>query len=131
MKKTIITIALLFNLCYAAKNKVELLECRKENQKLNEVLAKIINSNEEVSIDYPTSRKDVKQSKIKAKEVVKVARIESKTIVKTDKFRNFLNSLTRITALLVSLSLFGGGVAFGKFTTFLKSNVRWLSWLPI
>ena len=61
----------------------------------------------------------------------KVVKNDNKTEVKTDKFLNFMQGLTRITALLVAGGFMGGGVLLTKFLQMLKSNTKAFAWLPI
>tara|TARA_R110002020_G_scaffold218140_2_gene425908 strand:- start:220 stop:615 length:396 start_codon:yes stop_codon:yes gene_type:complete len=61
----------------------------------------------------------------------KVVKNDNKTEVKTDKFLNFMQGLTRITALLVAGGFMGGGVLITKLLQLLKSNTKAFSWLPI
>jgi len=61
----------------------------------------------------------------------KVVKSENKTEVKTDKFLNFMQGLTRMTALLVAGGFMGGGVLITKLLQLLKSNTKAFSWLPI
>ena len=61
----------------------------------------------------------------------KVVKNDNKTEVKTDKFLNFMQGLTRITALLVAGGFMGGGVLMTKLLQMLKSNTKAFAWLPI
>ena len=61
----------------------------------------------------------------------KVVKNDNKTEVKTDKFLNFMQGLTRITALLVAGGFMGGGVLLTKFLQMLKTNTKAFAWLPI
>lgn len=101
-----------------------------------------------IILTEPPTRKDVKIEKIKSKREIKESRVnanvkvesskiglkqaknDNKTKVKTDKFLNFMQGLTRITALLVVGGSIGGGVLLTKGLQLLKKH-PYFSWLPI
>ena len=60
-----------------------------------------------------------------------IVRDNNKTEVKTDKFLNFMQGLTRITAILTAGGFFAAGGAGLKLLQTLKEKVPFLSFLPV
>lgn len=76
--------------------------------------------------------KQTEKTKRKADvQATKIVKDNNKTEVKTDKFLNFMQSLTRITAILTAGGFFAAGGAGLKLLQTLKEKVPFLSFLPV
>lgn len=76
------------------------------------------------------ARWDAKVEIVKAKQETKQIKSNNKTEIKTDKFLNFIQGLTRITASLVVGGFISSGMLLMKGLQLLKKT-SWFSWLPV
>lgn len=118
MKKLII-ILLLFSTTQAATKKslkTKLDKCQILTIQLDSLLR---SQKEVVNILPPTTRKDVKLAQIEAKRDIRTTQIESKVTIKTDWFKNLMNNITKVVALLTLVGTAGVGAflktIFDKF----------------
>lgn len=137
MKTTIIIFSIFILFCNFAhatpkkRDKIEALEtalksCLSDKETITDTII-VYSGKEAVKV-----AKQVEKTKRKASiQNTKVVKIENKTEVKTDKFKNFMSGLTKMTALLVAGGFLGGGVVLTKILQFAKQKVPFLKWLPI
>jgi hypothetical protein len=156
MKRTI-AILMLFSIAYATP-KSRLSDCEEALQKMT--LSKcqvydtiyltytnVVNNNDCIK-DVPT-RKDVKIAKqsektkrrglitkkhealAEIKAIKAIEKSDNKVEVKTDKFLNFIQGLTRMSAILMAGGFFAAGGAGFKLLQIAKDKIPFLSWLPI
>jgi putative sterol carrier protein len=156
MKRTI-AILMLFSIAYATP-KSRLSDCEEALQKMTlskcEVYdtiyltyTNVVNNNDCIK-EVPT-RKDVKIAKqsektkrrglitqkhealAEIKAIKAIEKSDNKVEVKTDKFLNFIQGLTRMSAILMAGGFFAAGGAGFKLLQIAKDKIPFLSWLPI
>jgi hypothetical protein len=156
MKRTI-AILMLFSIAYATPRS-RLRDCEEALQKMTLSKCKVydtiylnytnvVNNNDCIK-DVPT-RKDVKIAKqsektkrrglitqkhealAEIKAIKAIEKSDNKVDVKTDKFLNFMQGLTRMSAILMAGGFFAAGGAGFKLLQIAKDKIPFLSWLPI
>ena len=142
-----ITILMLFSIAYA-NPKSRLRDCEEALQKM--MLSKVIIADTTyVTERCEATRKDVKIAKqsektkrrglitqkhealAEIKAIKAIEKSDNKAEVKTDKFLNFIQGLTRLSAILMAGGFFAAGGAGFKLLQIAKDKIPFLSWLPI
>ena len=145
--KRAITILMLFSIAYATP-KSRLRDCEEALQKM--MLSKVIIADTTyVTERCEATRKDVKIAKqsektkrrglitqkhealAEIKAIKAIEKSDNKVEVKTDKFLNFIQGLTRMSAILMAGGFFAAGGAGFKLLQIAKDKIPFLSWLPI
>ena len=147
--KRAITILMLFSVVYAyATPKSRLRDCEAALQKM--ILSKVIIADTTyITERCEATKRDVKITKqsektkrrglitqkneaIKEIKAIKaIEKSDNKAEVKTDKFLNFMQGLTRMSAILMAGGFFAAGGAGYKLLQIAKDKIPFLSWLPI
>ena len=145
--KRAITILMLFSVAYATP-RTRLSDCEEALYKMT-ISKVIITDTIYLSQRCEATRKDfkiVKQSEktkrrglitqkneaIKEIKAIKaIEKSDNKVEVKTDKFLNFIQGLTRMSAILMAGGFFAAGGAGFKLLQIAKDKIPFLSWLPI
>ena len=142
-----ITILMLFSIAYA-NPKSRLRDCEEALQKM--MLSKVIIADTTyITERCEATRKDVKIAKqsektkrrglitqkhealAEIKAIKAIEKSDNKAEVKTDKFLNFIQGLTRMSAILMAGGFFAAGGAGFKLLQIAKDKIPFLSWLPI
>jgi hypothetical protein len=155
--KRAITILMLFSIAYA-NPKSRLSDCEEALQKMTIskcqvydtiylTYTNVVNNNDCIK-EVPT-RKDVKivkqsektkrrglitqkhEALAEIKAIKAIEKSDNKVDVKTDKFLNFMQGLTRMSAILMAGGFFAAGGAGFKLLQIAKDKIPFLSWLPI
>jgi hypothetical protein len=145
--KRAITILMLFSIAYATP-KSRLRDCEEALQKM--MLSKVIIADTTyITERCEATRKDVKIAKqsektkrrglitqkhealAEIKAIKAIEKSDNKVEVKTDKFLNFIQGLTRMSAILMAGGFFAAGGAGFKLLQIAKDKIPFLSWLPI
>jgi hypothetical protein len=145
--KRAITILMLFSVVYA-NPKSRLRDCEEALQKMT--LSKVIIADTTyITERCEATRKDVKIAKqsektkrrglitqkhealAEIKAIKAIEKSDNKVEVKTDKFLNFIQGLTRMSAILMAGGFFAAGGAGFKLLQIAKDKIPFLSWLPI
>jgi hypothetical protein len=145
--KRAITILMLFSVAYATP-KSRLRDCEEALQKM--MLSKVIIADTTyITERCEATRKDVKIAKqsektkrrglitqkhealAEIKAIKAIEKSDNKVEVKTDKFLNFIQGLTRMSAILMAGGFFAAGGAGFKLLQIAKDKIPFLSWLPI
>jgi hypothetical protein len=145
--KRAITILMLFSITYATP-KSRLRDCEEALQKM--MLSKVIIADTTyITERCEATRKDVKIAKqsektkrrglitqkheaiAEIKAIKAIEKSDNKVEVKTDKFLNFIQGLTRMSAILMAGGFFAAGGAGFKLLQIAKDKIPFLSWLPI
>jgi hypothetical protein len=145
--KRAITILMLFSVAYA-NPKSRLRDCEEALQKM--MLSKVIIADTTyITERCEATRKDVKIAKqsektkrrglitqkhealAEIKAIKAIEKSDNKVEVKTDKFLNFIQGLTRMSAILMAGGFFAAGGAGFKLLQIAKDKIPFLSWLPI
>jgi hypothetical protein len=142
-----ITILMLFSVAYATPRS-RLRDCEDALQKMT--LSKVIIADTTyITERCEATRKDVKIAKqsektkrrglitqkhealAEIKAIKAIEKSDNKVAVKTDKFLNFIQGLTRMSAILMAGGFFAAGGAGFKLLQIAKDKIPFLSWLPI
>jgi hypothetical protein len=145
--KRAITILMLFSVAYATP-RTRLRDCEEALQKMT--LSKVIIADTTyITERCEATRKDVKIAKqsektkrrglitqkhealAEIKAIKAIEKSDNKVEVKTDKFLNFIQGLTRMSAILMAGGFFAAGGAGFKLLQIAKDKIPFLSWLPI
>jgi hypothetical protein len=145
--KRAITILMLFSVAYATPRS-RLRDCEDALQKMT--LSKVIIADTTyITERCEATRKDVKIAKqsektkrrglitqkhealAEIKAIKAIEKSDNKVAVKTDKFLNFIQGLTRMSAILMAGGFFAAGGAGFKLLQIAKDKIPFLSWLPI
>jgi hypothetical protein len=146
MKREII-ILMLFSVAYA-NPKSRLSDCEEALQKMT-ISKVIITDTIYLSERCEATKKDVKivkqsektkrrglitqkhEALAEIKAIKAIEKSDNKVEVKTDKFLNFMQGLTRMSAILMAGGFFAAGGAGFKLLQIAKDKIPFLSWLPI
>ena len=146
MKREMI-ILMLFSVAYATPRS-RLRECEEALYKMT-ISKVIITDTIYLSERCEATRRDVKIAKqsektkrrklitqkhetlAEIKAIKAIEKSDNKAEVKTDKFLNFMQGLTRMSALLMAGGFFAAGGAGFKLLQIAKDKIPFLSWLPI
>ena len=119
MKYTLILL-LLINTSYAATKKSlrnDLIQCQEQNLVLENLL-------KQSQCDYveskPLTKQDVKIARKNANRDIRLAKINAKVEIKTDWFKNLMNNMTKVMALLTIFGSAGVGAAATYLINFVK-----------
>ena len=142
-----ITILMLFSVAYATP-KSRLSDCEEALQKM--MLSKVIIADTTyITERCEATRKDVKIAKqsektkrrglitqkhealAEIKAIKAIEKSDNKVEVKTDRILNFIQGLTRMSAILMAGGFFAAGGAGFKLLQIAKDKIPFLSWLPI
>lgn len=142
-----ITILMLFSIAYATPRS-RLRDCEEALRKMT--LSKVIIADTTyITERCEATRKDVKIAKqsektkrrglitqkhealAEIKAIKAIEKSDNKVEVKTDRFLNFIQGLTRMSAILMAGGFFAAGGAGFKLLQIAKDKIPFLSWLPI
>ena len=90
---------------------------------------KIVKQSEKTKRRGLISQKNETIAEIKA--IKAIEKSDNKAEVKTDRFLNFMQGLTRMSAILMAGGFFAAGGAGYKLLQIAKDKIPFLSWLPI
>ena len=145
--KRAITILMLFSVAYATP-RTRLSDCEEALYKMT-ISKVIITDTIYLSERCEATRRDVKIAKqsektkrrglitqkhealAEIKAIKAIEKSDNKVEVKTDRFLNFIQGLTRMSAILMAGGFFAAGGAGFKLLQIAKDKIPFLSWLPI
>jgi hypothetical protein len=90
---------------------------------------KIVKQSEKTKRRGLITQKNETIAEIKA--IKAIEKSDNKAEVKTDKFLNFMQGLTRMSAILMAGGFFAAGGAGFKLLQIAKDKIPFLNWLPI